>query len=167
MDLPANFGKPWSETDLREIYQYLAEARSVAESARALGRSEGEVVRKVREVAASMFMEGFMTKDAVASATGLSVDQVDSAIKEYDIMHRRPQETMRPHAGGTVPTHAGSTTLSHTDGAVRPGGPRENLLRERERKAADADPLVHLATTISKSLKQITQALDRYIENSN
>ncbi len=160
MDLPANFGKPWSEVDLREIYQYLAEARSVTESARALGRSEGEVVRKVREVAASMFMEGFMTKDAVASATGLSVEQVDSAIREYDIMHRRPQEIVRPHTGGAAP--------AHVDVAFRPDGPHEREReRERERKAADADPLVLLAATISKSLKQIAQALDKYVGNTN
>ncbi len=165
MDLPANFGKPWSEADLREIYQDLADARSVAESARALGRSEGEVVRKVREVAASMFMEGFMTKSAVAAATGLTIEQVDSAIREYDIMHRRPQETMRPHADAGNAGSAGSTVTATP--MARPGGLPDIVSRERERKAAPADPLVHLAATISKSLKQITQALDQYIENYN
>jgi hypothetical protein len=107
-----------------------------------------------------MFMEGFMTKDAVANATGLTLDQVDSAIKEYDIMHRRSQETMRPHVGEVAQSAPASS-----------GGSDENIRKvvmpPRGPKATDGSPLVHLAATISKSLKEITQALDRYIENSN
>ena len=151
MDLPANFGKEWTDVDLQTLYQHLAAARSVAESARDLGRSEGEVVRKVREVATKMFMEGFMTKDAVANATGLTVDQVDSAVREYDIMHRRAQETLRPH----------------TEAAAAPAQEPPIPRRERQQGAAAATPLAHLAATISKSLKEIVRALDTYVEGCN
>ncbi len=153
MDLPANFGKEWTDVDLQTLYQHLAGARSVAESARDLGRSEGEVVRKVREVAAKMFMEGFMTKDAVANATGLTVDQVDSAVREYDIMHRRAQETLRPHTEAVAAPAPAQTQPVHR--------------RERQQGAGAATPLAHLAATISKSLKDIVRALDEYVEGSN
>ena len=157
MDLPTNFGKPWAEIDLQTLYQHLSSVRSIAESARDLGRSEGEVVRKVREVAAKMFMEGFMSKDAVASATGLTVDQIDSAVREYDIMHRRTHETLRPHtdtAPVPMPTSASTQTQTQTQ-------------RERQQGATKVPPLAHLAATISKSLKEIVRALDEYVATSN
>jgi hypothetical protein len=165
MDLPANFGKPWAEIDLHTLYQHLTSVRSIAESARDLGRSEGEVVRKVREVAAKMFMEGFMSKDAVANATGLTVDQIDSAVREYDIMHRRTHETLRPHtdaAPAPAPVHV--PTSASTQGQTQ---------RERQQAKAPVQsdvsvpPLMHLAATISTSLKDIARALDEYVAGCN
>ena len=169
MDLPANFGKPWAEIDLRTLYEHLTSVRSIAESARDLGRSEGEVVRKVREVAAKMFMEGFMSKDAVASATGLTVDQIDSAVREYDIMHRRTQETLRPHtdaASAPLPTSASTQAQTQTQMQTQ-------MQRERQQTKApvqpdvSAQPLVYLAATISTSLKDIVRALDEYVAGCN
>jgi len=173
MDLPANFGKPWAEIDLHTLYQHLTSVQSIAESARDLGRSEGEVVRKVREVAAKMFMEGFMSKDAVASATGLTVDQIDSAVREYDIMHRREQETLRPHtdaasASAPAPVPAPVPTSASTHAQVQTQTQRE---RQQAKAHVQPDvyvpPLVHLATTISTSLKDIVRALDEYVAGCN
>lgn len=109
--LPLNFGKEWSNDELNVLYKDIGAGKMVGEIARSHFRTEGEVIRKMRDLAVNLFIDGFMSKDGICTATALTMDQLDVAIREYQMNKTRDgvkvmrtiSELQPPVSGRTAP----------------------------------------------------------------